>query len=201
MLENILSNISKIDEKTRYYILGGGLVLIFLADYFVVMNPQLKTLGTINSKILQLSKDFKTAKEEIGKTRQYHQEVVKFREQLKKDERRIIKNEEVNSVLEAISRMAREENIRVDQIMPIVGSEKVLLKNRDEKYYSLPIMVTVRCGYHDLGRFLNRVENGDIFLDISDFSIAASSDDSMRHAIKITFKVVAFEKVESQDSK
>ncbi len=201
MLDNILSQLPKVDEKNRNFLLGGVLIVIFLLDYFLVMSPQLKTLRTLNPKISSLATDIKTAKEDIKKINQYRQEIAKLNEQQEKANRRVITNEEVNWVLESISRMANDEHVKIDQIMPLKGSETVLLTNKDGKYYSLPIMVNARCGYHDLGRFLNKVERGDVFLSINDFSFAASGDDTSRHVAKLTFKAVVFEKTEIQESK
>ena len=201
MLENILSQLPKIDEKNRNYILGGVLILIFLLDYFLVMSPQLKTLRTLNPKLGTMSTDIKSAKDGIAKLNQYRQDISKLNEQQDKANRRVITKEEVNWVLETISRIALDEHVRIDQIMPLKGSETVLLTNKDGKYYTLPIMVNARCGYHDLGRFLNRIENGDVFLSVNDLSFAASGDDTSRHVAKLTFKTVVFDKAETQESK
>ncbi len=201
MLDKITEQITKIDEKNRYFILGGILLLIFLVNYFVVMTPLLKTLSAINPKIKQFAEDLKNARTEGGKVGQYSSEINKLNEQLKKSSQRVITKEEINWVLGQISRMAHEERIKIDQIMPIKGSETVLLNNKEGKYYSLPIMVNARCGYHDMGRFLNRVEQGDVFLSLSDFSFSGSGEDTGRNIAKLTFRAVIFEKTEGSESK
>ncbi len=201
MLENVLSQVSRLDEKNRYYIIGGVVVLTFLIDYFCIMSPQMKTLRTLNPKLTALQTEVATAKSDISQINQYRQDVAKFKEQLEKASRRIINKEEVNWVIESISRMASEEKVKIDQIMPIKGSETVLLKTKEEKYYSLPIMVNARAGYHDLGRFLNRIENGDVFLSVNDFSFVSSGDDTLRHVIKVTFRVIIYDKTEESESK
>ena len=58
--------IPKLDEKNRYYILGGLLLVISLVDYFLVMQPQLSTLRSLNPKITLLAGDIKTADLDAG---------------------------------------------------------------------------------------------------------------------------------------
>ena len=201
MLENILNQLPKIDEKSRNFILGGVLILIFILDYFLVMGPQLNTLRALNPKISALSSDIKTAKEGMAKINQYRQDIAKLNEKQEKANRRVITKEEVNWVLDSISRIAIDERVKIDQIMPLKGSETVLLSNKEGKYYSFPIMVNARCGYHELGKFLNKIEHGDVFLSVNDLNFAASGDGTDRHIAKLTFKTVVFEKAEAQEGK
>ena len=195
-LEKIPEIIAKLDEKNRYYILGGILLGIFLLDYFLVMQPQLATLRSLNPKISLLAKDIRSAEDSIHQYTKYQKDLTNLKEKGTVVNERIISKEEVPMVMEKISRMANKSGVKIDQIMPLKGSEAVLMKNNDGKYSALPIQVEARSGYHDFGRFINQLENSEIFLSVANFSFAADASDTLRQAARLTVKIVVFDKTD-----
>ena len=192
----IFEIIAKLDEKNRYYILGGLLLLIFLIDYFLVLQPQLSTLRSLNPKISLLAGDIKTAEENNRKLNQYQNDLTRLRDKMKLVNQSIISEGEVPWIMEKISRMANKSGVKIDQIMPLKSSQTMLMKNNEAKYFSLPILVDARSGYHDFGRFINDLENSENFLSVSNFTFAADANDTLREVAKLTVKVVVFEKME-----
>lgn len=184
--------ISKIDEKNRHYLLIGALLFIFLLDYFILMRPQLVTLTKINPEIKLLSQDIEKAREDIGKLGFYQAEVKRLEGQLAQTSQKVKSREEVSIVLEQISRLANQNNIRIEQIMPFIEEQKVLLEDKKRTYYALPILVQAKAGYHDFGRFINQLEKGDLFLYVTSFSIA-TGEDAHAHALKINLQAIVFE--------
>lgn len=184
--------ISKIDEKNQRYFLIGALLFIFLLDYFILMRPQLVTLTKINPEIKLLSRDIEKAQEDIGKLAFYQAEVKGLESQLAQTSQKVKSKEEVSLILEQISRLANQNNIRIDQIMPFMEEQKVLLEDTKRTYYALPIFVQAKSGYHDLGRFLNQLEKNDLFLYVTSFSII-TGEDARTHALKMDLQAIVFE--------
>lgn len=184
--------IGKIDEKNRKYFLIGALLFVFLLDYFILMRPQLVILTKINPENRLLSKDIEQAREDIQKLGFYQAEVKKLEGQLAQTSQTIKSKEEVSIILEQISRVANQNNIQIDQIMPFIEEQKVLLDDKKRTYYALPILVQAGSGYHDFGRFLNQLEKNDLFLDVTSFSIVAG-DDVRAHALKMNLQAIVFE--------
>ena len=184
--------VGKIDEKSRYYILIGVLVFVFLLDYFILMRPQLATLAKINPEIKILAQDWEKAREDIQKLSFYQDEVKQLEGQLAQTSQRLKSKEEVSMILEQISRMANQNHVKIDQIMPFVEDQKVLLEDNRRIYDALPILVQARSGYHDLGRFLNDLEKNDLFLYMTAFSIV-TGEDAHSHALKMNLKAIVFE--------
>ncbi len=184
--------ISKIDEKNRHYLLIGALLFIFLLDYFILMRPQLVTLTKINPEIKLLSQDIEKAREDIGKLGFYQAEVKRLESQLAQTSQKIKSREEVSIILEQVSRLANQNNIRIDQIMPFIEEQKVLLEDKKRTYYALPILVQAKAGYHDFGRFLNQLEKDELFLYVTSFSITPG-EDVRAHALKINLQAIVFE--------
>jgi|SRR3989338_162234 len=184
--------IGKIDEKNRHYFLIGALLFIFLLDYFILMRPQMVILTKISPELKLLSQDIEKAREDIGKLGFYQAEVRRLESQLAQTSKTIKSKEEVSIILEQISRMANRNNIRIDQIMPSMEEQKVLLEDNKRTYYALPILVQAKSGYHDFGRFLNQMERNDLFLYVASFSII-TGEDVRAHALKMNLQAIVFE--------
>lgn len=189
-LEKINELFSRVNEKNQYYVLGGILVFIFLFDYFVLMQWQLRILRNLNPKISSLANDLKDARNNLQRTQQFQTEAARLREQMQKFNRRITSKEEIPSLLETISRMAQEVGVQIDQLRPLAGLGAPILEDKGEKYYAFPIQINARGGYHDIGRFFNKIETASAFLRIKDFQLVASPEDTSRHLARLTIEAV-----------
>ena len=184
----------KITEKNKYYALGGILFSIFLLDYFLVMQPQITTLTKLNSGIGVLVKDVKETREDIPKIHMYQADALRLQDEMEVLANKIPPKEELPYVLERISRISNESGVRISQMMPLRDREKMVLSNEDGKYYSLPLLISAHGGYHNIGRFLNKIEVDDIFMSVGDFNIAESSDDQIRHAFRAHINIYILER-------
>lgn len=192
MKPNIQDFLSKIDEKNRYYLLIGALVLIFLLDYFVIMRPQLVALTKIQPEIKILLQDIQTARDDTQKMGFYQGEIKRLQNVLEKTSQRVFSKEEVSAILERISRLAGETGMKIDQITPFNDDQEILLEDHKRTYYALPILLEAMSGYHDFGKFLNRLEQDDLFLSVATFSVVAG-DDMHDHALKMNLRAIIFE--------
>ncbi len=190
--------IPQIDQKYNNLLLGGFLLILFLCDYFLIMQPfQISPLIKMNSSIKSGINDFKQAKFDIANIEQYKEDLIKVRQQLKEQGSTILSQEEIPTILDNISKLARKTDVQINQIMPMKESKKMVLQNDDGRYYSMDILIMGRGGYHELGRFFGEIETDPIFMSIGDFDIASKSDDNKRHVIQITIKAFIIEKKES----
>ena len=178
----------------------GALLLLLLLDYFCVLQFQIKILvGTPNSlvpKITTLAEELKTSKENIRKLPQYKKEVEVLSGKVEKINRKIKTREEVPAILESISRLASKNGVNVERLSPNTSMEEPVLKNENGQYFSVPIFMDANGGYHDFGRFLNQLETEEIFLSVTDFSIASRQADKSHHAIKMTLDAIIFEGIQ-----
>lgn len=198
IISTVSSKLGNLNEKNRYYVLGAVLIGIFLLDYFVIMMPQLKTLSVVNPKISALSKELKQTRSDIKNSKQYQTQVAQLREKMKMTGTKILAKEEIPTILESISVIASATKVRINQIMPMKESQKLVLTNDEGRYYSLPILVNARGSYHNIGRFLNHIETNGIFMSIIDFDIVATNDDPYRHSLNLTVKTFIRERPERE---
>jgi len=183
----------QINEKNQYYFLGGILLFIFLLDYFVLMQWQLKTLRTLNPKITILANDIKTAKDNIQRIEQYEVDSARLKEQAENLKSGIVLREELPVVLESVSRLAKASGVQIDQVQPVRESQDPVLSNKEGKYYVFSFLVNARGGYHNLGRFIDAIETGQVFLNVTKFEFLGGADNTSAHTAQITIDAIIFE--------
>ena len=198
IVDKITSSLPQINEKNRNYVLGAILFVIFLVYYFVVMQPQLSALRTLNPEISSLTEDLKKTRDDIQKIKLYESQVKELQAKVKILSDKVKSKEEVHLILEKISTLANTNHIHVEQIVPVFDRQEQLLKTREGIYYSLPVMLDTHGSYHDFGRFLNDLENDPISLRIEKFTIVSNPQDTMKHVIKLTVQATIIELAKEQ---
>ena len=192
LISDLFAKISAMDTRTRYLAFSGILVFFFFLDYMILMRPQLNALNKINPKIKTLAGDIKTTKENIQKIDYYKNEVERLKEKVADVSQRVRSKDEMSLILEEISQIANQSKVKIDQIAPKADDLKMLVENNKKDYFSLAISIEAKSGYHNLGRFLNHIENSDIFFSIFALNISPT-DDPTTHSAKMTINAIVFD--------
>jgi Tfp pilus assembly protein PilO len=194
--DKISAVFAKVEGNNRYYVFVGILFVFFLLDYFLLMSPQLAALRKIKPEIKTLSDNIKKTKEDINKLNTYKTDLENASKKFAEANLKVKSREEISVILEYIANIANETGVKIDQIMPDTLGQELLTENNQRKYFDLPIYMEARSGYHDFGRFLNKIEQNDISLRVGTFTIVVTNDTRL-HSIKMTFKATIFEDVQS----
>jgi len=192
--EKLVVVLDVVGGKGRYYIFGALLLLVFFFDYVFLMRPQFTALSKINPEIKTVSDQINNAKEDMTKLDSYRKDLQNMSSKFAEAKVSVRSRDEVPMILEHIANVASETGVRIDQIMPDTLDQELLTENNQIKYFDLPIFLEARCGYHSLGRFLNRLDTEDISLRVGAFSVS-STNDLQHHLVKLTLKATVFEEV------
>ena len=199
--DKVVAKLQDMDQKNWYYVFAAIIVLILIADYFLLMKPQLGTLSKMNPEIKILSDNLKRTKTDITRITQYKTQVQDLKHQVDQLRLRVRTKQEVPFIIEKISRMAHKNDFKIDQIMPNTLQENVLLEEHAERtYFDLPILIEARSTYHDFGRFINALESDDTFFKVDEFTVAAMAG-SRLNAVKMTLKTIVYEETSAKDEK
>jgi len=192
--EKVVDILKKLEGKNIYYALVGVLVLFFLMDYFILMRPQLAALSKIGAEINILSGDLGKVKTDIQRLNAYRNQTAQLRQNIKEENHRANLKDDVPLVLEHISRIAIKNNFQINQIMPDVIQQELLLEDDEKRYFRLPVLIEAKTSYHNFGRFLNQLERADAVLNVDAFAVMAKKDGKL-HNIKLTLSVIIFEEI------
>ena len=102
--------------------------------------------------------------------------------------KRLPGEKEIPEFLEGLASIAKTSKVKILSITP---SElvPVEVEGKKEGYYKeMPISITAKSGYHQLGRFVADIETGKRFITISDINIRYDSNTPRMHNVKMGLK-------------
>jgi len=157
-LNKILEQFNKMNDQTRYGILGGVVFFIILLDVLLLVLPQIGAIGSTNDQVRQMTADTLQVQTDKQRINQLRKNLQDSRLQLSALSARVRPVQEVPSILTTISSIANEYGVKIEQLDPEKGQQETLKAASADKYYALPVLIKARCGYHMFGRFLNKLE-------------------------------------------
>jgi hypothetical protein len=119
----------------------------------------------------------------------------KQREELRSLSDKIRSVQEVPVILSTISSIASEYGVKIDELDPEKDLQKSLATASYGNYYSLPIVLKARCGYHKFGHFLNKLEKEDLFFIMQDFIIQNDPSDPKSRSFSMTIQMILVDRI------
>lgn len=184
-LKNInLKNIDLKDTKTQTTILIAllGIIVSVLYIYFIFIPQFTKDLGLVG-RAIKMRGELKYAKTLIAEKEDFKKKVAEYNEKIDLYEKKLPAQQEVPSLLENLSKMAMNANINIIGITPV--ALKLSREKKGQVYREIPILITAKSGYHELGRFLSNLENGDRFMKVVDISIKTNTSAPKKHDVEL----------------
>lgn len=193
--EKIPEMYNKLYELTDKKILVVILICLaaFVLDFIFVIGWQNNRLKTVKPKIKQIKADIDT----INKNFSCIDELKKKYILDKKD---ILSEGQFSILLEEISNIANKNNALIMRIKPVADSKdkdpkaKKSLKDKKqkavltEKFIPAFIDMELSCGYHNLGNFINSLENSTNFMQIQNIKISTNQEDYSLHKVTLLIK-------------
>ena len=189
-ITHLLGYLKGFEPRAFFAILAASALVIVGVDFVVLTRPQIHAMTVVHAKTVKFNEDINTLNANMQRMDKFRANLDDARSQVQGFEKMIHKEDDVPALLKAISATSNIYNIKVDQLSPQKSDGVVLVKNGDGNYRSLSILVNARAGYHDLGRFLNRLEQDGVFWQLESISVVADKADPIRHQIKIGMKIL-----------
>ena len=189
-LSQLLGKMKAMPPKYFFTVLGLAVVVLVALDVLLIARPQINSLFVLNDKARQLKADIDQLSDNKLRLSKYRSNLEDAQRQMKDFEAMVHKEGEIPSVLKAVSTLANDYGVKIDQLVPQKSDGVVLVQNGDGKYGTLSIMVRARAGYHDLGRFLNRLEQEHVFWQLDALDIVADDQQLGRHVVKMQMKIL-----------
>lgn len=151
--------------------------IVFYIDINFIFKAQLKGASKSNSEIARVNKELQSFAAEAKKIKDFESaKGVSSRQALK--EKKIIPESQFASLLQEISKIANSNEVRILQIKPLHQASSGKLN---------PILISLElsCGYHNLGRFINGVENLDAFVRVQEIKIEPQEDNYLNQKVSL----------------
>jgi Tfp pilus assembly protein PilO len=174
-----------LDNKKVFLIILACLIVAYLDTVFF-MKMQLNTIKRINPQIIKLRKDLSTAQKELADIQNLRKTQAETKQKLLSKTKKIISGEEVAMLLEAISELANKDGVKINQMKP--SREPQVKQEKDSKeikFAPLLIKIDLSCNYHHFGKFINDLENGQIFVALQDMKIVSQQADYLKQDVNL----------------
>jgi len=171
-------------DKKQTMLVFGGIVAVFAGVYlYMLLIPLFQTISKTRIDIRTLREELKGVNESIGKEDMLKKKIASMNQTVSSYEKKLPTEREMPTILEEIARMARDTNVKIIGISPLgfkanTGGEKM-------PYQEAPISITARGGYHEIGKFINKLENGSRFVSIADIMISGENEDKRVHSLEL----------------
>lgn len=169
-------------EKTLLIILAGAIIL--MAYFHFLIKPAIGDLRELMPKVSELKSDLAMAKTLILNRPSIEKRKKDLKAKIDKYEKIFPREREIPRLLENFSDIAKASGVKIIGIRPITSNEYGS-GEESSTYQAIPIEVIALSGYHELGRFLQKLETGERFIKLKDFSIRANPTSAKRHEVML----------------
>ena len=189
-MRQLLMRFKELESKQFFALLGVAVIVVLAVDILLIVRSQIGVITALSAKTAQLKSDIDTLLVNEQRMGQLRLRLDGVRREAGGFKAMVHREDEIPAVLKIVSTFANQYGVKIDQLVPQKNDGVVIVANEDGKYTGLSILVKARSGYHDLGRFLNRLEQEKVFWQIESLDITADEHDPARHAVKMQLKIL-----------
>lgn len=180
-LNSILTNLKK-SPKQMAIVISSTVLFGLLVSIIFIFKPQVVNISGVRTSLGKLKVDLRNARSDISRIGVMKDEIESYDKKIDQYEKTLPTEDGIPGLLESLSEMAKSANMRIAGIVP-VDHKGSGAGNR--VYKEIPIMITAKAGYHELGRFLSSLENSDRFMKVADMQIKADKVSPKKHDIEL----------------
>ncbi|MCM8795181.1 MAG: type 4a pilus biogenesis protein PilO [Candidatus Omnitrophica bacterium] len=161
-------------DKKKIVLVILGIVLLFYLDFNFLLKLQFRKIKGATIKITKLKKDINTLNKDLEAMKARQQNLQKTALKAK----RIISEEKIPALLENIADMANKNNV-------IIIS---MAHSRDPRTKEVKLKLDLSSNYHRLGRFINAIENAEVFMAVEGLEIVREQSNYLLQNVKLLLK-------------
>lgn len=164
-----LSRIKKEQLSLTCIILAAAIA--FFA-YTTVFSPLLGKIKKLSGQIEQREKNIQKAKIDPQALKKLEDEANEIRTRVNYYKQGLQALTDVPQILKELNEIAERLRIKFVSVNPLKREKTALPGGKDYLLFS-PIKIKLQCGYHQLGIFINEIENAQRLMKITKFKINA----------------------------
>jgi type IV pilus assembly protein PilO len=187
-LKNIdLKSIDLKNTQTQALLLAVSAVLVASVLYlYFIFVPQVVRVFKMTANTGKVRLELKSARVMVKDFEGLKSGLKECSQKVESYEKKLPAEQEIPALLENLSTMAKDSNVKIVSIVPAMSYFKDdKLSNKSPIYREIPILITAKSSYHELGRFLSNLENADRFMKVVDIDIKSNKTNSKKHDVEL----------------
>ena len=173
----------------KLVLLGVVVVTAAVCSWIFYIAPRIKVFSMGGEEIRELEEKYKKAKQTIERAERSEKRLKELQEDLSSFDRDIPPETKDEWILGKVNAVCREIDIKYESLIPQAPVE-FKEKTVGKAYIWKRVKLKIKCGYHELGRFLNRLENSSPFIAVSGLSVETTHKED-RQDVSFSISYVA----------
>jgi type IV pilus assembly protein PilO len=181
ILKNLQQEIYKNQKIIIYAVIA---CCVIFTDYHFFLRSLIAGIQQRSPQLKQLKRRLDTANNNVASIPRYENQIKELQETLSSYNKKFSTQQQISSLLQELSDMAKDSGVRITSVKP----HSAVLEAQQgavTAYKKFPISISATCGYHQLGIFINKVENSDTFMRVADITITANSNTPASHIVNM----------------
>jgi type IV pilus assembly protein PilO len=191
-LKNInLKSLSNLPSWARKLIAVLPSVLVIAAAAFVFVLPKGEEVEALKQSIAKQETEIAKSQSMAARLDELKAENEKLKQKLKELEEQLPAESEISSLLKQVSALG------LDAGLEILSWKPAPKRNHPSRIvYEVPVSISLRGGYHRLGKFFASLTLLERIVNISDITLGGAQAEADEVLLSISFKAVTFTAVE-----
>ncbi|MFH1645655.1 MAG: type 4a pilus biogenesis protein PilO [Candidatus Omnitrophota bacterium] len=172
-------------NKNQLAVFGIGLLIILILDCSFFIGPSFKSLQAISAALNGAKIQLANAQRETAQLAAYENNIKLLNDKISLYKKKFSTKQQIGLLLESFSAIAKKTGVKIVSVRPHDDSPSLRTAEKESLYKRFPISINALCSYHALGKFLDSLEDADIFMKVTDLKIKSSSSAPLEHGVYI----------------
>lgn len=182
---------AQLGKKKALVIALASFAIIYL-DFAFIIRLQWQGIIRLSPQIAQVRNSLANFANDMARMQDLKARQTAAKEGVSPKTKKLIAQGQMSSVLENISMLANNNNVKILQMKPSDDLQSKQKKAVDvQKYTPSLINLDLICGYHQFGSFINDLENALVFFSVSEFKISRQESDLLQQKVSLVLKTYA----------
>lgn len=176
------------EERNRMYVISAATLAFSVFYLSFVIIPKTSEIARMARTVSDLKDNIKLVE---GRAKKLDEMSAKL-EALKKEQagyaKQLPAEKEIPGLLEGLAAMALKSGVNIQSITPQAMVDIEVRSTKDVYYREMPLLLTAKSGYHQLGEFLGNLEGASRFITIETLRIQYDTKTPRAHNIRMVLK-------------
>lgn len=158
--------------------------------YFKLYKPMLVNTRQTAKQVSEKKRDITQSQDLSEKQAKLEREIRVLNKKIERYQEGLEQRADIPKLLSELNKLADEIGVKLVSIKP-GESTRVPIPDTEQYFLEIPIEIEIKSGYHQFGRFVNKIENSRWVIRIEEFSIKRASGEEWIHDIDLNLSVYA----------
>ena len=141
----------------------------------------------LSPQIQDLKQKIQAAERELLNLPIYKKQYEEMKDKIEICKKKLPYEKDIPNLLEHLSKTAKATGVKILAIEPVNPDVKIKQEAQEKGglYLEMPIKIDARAGYHQLGIFINKLENSERFMKVTDLRIEKEGSNAKMHDVSL----------------